>query len=241
MDFYLGGISGKRADWKKATELLQKCLQMRPDDGPSHTILKYIQSTGEVNYNDKHAVCYINTIWHNNRINVVFIHLWPPLPDTVAVKIHAELTQACGPRVAQLQNFGKDSGRFQKSNHSQRYELCRSSNTVYTLSNVFQHFENGREDRYCSRRGGWVKILDTTYIISTWKRSRGRTLSLTHSLTHTYTHHTHTHTHTRTLTQTTLTSQEPIYMSFLVVYLQCLIPCSNLPSINQTLISALCW
>jgi hypothetical protein len=59
MDFYLGGISGKRANWKKATELLQECLQMRPDDGPSHTILKYIQSTSEVNYNDKHALCYI--------------------------------------------------------------------------------------------------------------------------------------------------------------------------------------
>ena len=59
MDFYLGGISGKRADWIKATELLQECLQMRPDDGPCHTILKYIQSTGEVNYNEKQALCYI--------------------------------------------------------------------------------------------------------------------------------------------------------------------------------------
>ena len=51
-------------------------------------------------------------------------------PDTVAVKMHAELTQTCGARMAQHQNFGKDSGRFQKSNYSQLYEFCRSSNTV---------------------------------------------------------------------------------------------------------------
>ena len=65
MDFYLGGISGKRADWKKATELLQECLQMRPDDGPCHTILKYIQSTGEVNYKGKQPLRYIenNITW----------------------------------------------------------------------------------------------------------------------------------------------------------------------------------
>ncbi len=38
--------------------------------------------------------------------------------------MHADLTQTCCARMAQRQNFGKDSGRFQKSNYSQLYEFC---------------------------------------------------------------------------------------------------------------------
>mmetsp|Transcript_8792 Transcript_8792/g.20751 ORF Transcript_8792/g.20751 Transcript_8792/m.20751 type:complete len:96 (+) Transcript_8792:913-1200(+) len=41
--FYLGGPDGSLADWEEARECLEECLRLRPSDGPSRTILRYIQ------------------------------------------------------------------------------------------------------------------------------------------------------------------------------------------------------
>jgi hypothetical protein len=112
------------------------------------------------------------------------------------VKIHAELTHACGPRVVQPQKFGKDSGRFPRSNYSQRYELCRSSNTVSTLAIIFVRCcKNGREDRYCNT---------ITQLEKDQEEGHRQTYA------HTHTTHTHTHAHSPRDTHTHHTHQEAI-------------------------------
>mmetsp|Transcript_10302 Transcript_10302/g.16085 ORF Transcript_10302/g.16085 Transcript_10302/m.16085 type:complete len:327 (-) Transcript_10302:137-1117(-) len=45
MDLYLGGDDGTRADWKTALVVLEECLELIPDDGPSLAIRKYIKKT----------------------------------------------------------------------------------------------------------------------------------------------------------------------------------------------------
>lgn len=42
--FYLGGADGEAADWERARELFKQCLEYRPHDGPSATLLAFIDS-----------------------------------------------------------------------------------------------------------------------------------------------------------------------------------------------------
>ena len=120
------------------------------------------------------------------------------------MKIHAELTQTCGPRVAQLQSFGKDSGRFQKSNYSQRYKLCRSLNTDYTNAIFFcRVVERGDELRY---------LIPRTLTQLEKDQEEGHT----HTHTHTHTHHTHTHSPRHTLTFPLVTRANIYIVAFIL-------------------------
>lgn len=47
MNLYLGGPGGLLANWSQCAQLLKKCLKLRPDDGPSQTLLDVIKSEGD--------------------------------------------------------------------------------------------------------------------------------------------------------------------------------------------------
>lgn len=44
IEAYLGGPAGEQADWSKAESLLEECLLMDPDDGPSRAVLDYMRA-----------------------------------------------------------------------------------------------------------------------------------------------------------------------------------------------------